>query len=218
MIICNRRIDLLAFAIFFVFYLFLLASPQVFGFEAHHIMFFMLLALAFTVYVWILRSTSNVCEFIESPYSGNVDGNIRYLILCGIDSFARGKMPTSTHGSMTMHPACQGFFVSDYDSKWKIFGRHEVIDRGQALRRKCARTVFYTDLGWSRGMKAARDYCDANALTYVERRLDVDLVMNMVAAEPDRADTRFRGESVHRRRVRKYAGQLRPNSRRCGLN
>jgi hypothetical protein len=29
--------------------------------------------------------------FVESPYSGDIDRNVRYLMLCGHDSFMRGR-------------------------------------------------------------------------------------------------------------------------------
>ena len=126
----------------------------------------------------VTTSKSKV-EFIESPYSGDVDGNVRYLMLCGLDSFARGFMPTSTHGSMTIHPACTTFFVSDYDPQWDIFSRNACIQRGNELRRLCIRTVFYTDRGWSRGMLAAQQYCENHNMPYEERTVDLDKIASI---------------------------------------
>lgn len=128
-----------------------------------------------------IKESNSKVEFIESPYSGDVDGNVRYLFLCGLDSFARGFMPTNTHGSMTIHPACTTYFVSDYDKQWDIFSRNACIQRGNELRRLCIRTVFYTDRGWSRGMLAARQYCEQHNMPYEERKVDVDKIASIKA-------------------------------------
>lgn len=125
-------------------------------------------------------SESNV-DFIESPYSGDIDWNLRYLAICGIDTMNRGRMPTSSHGSMTIHPACLHLFVKDDDEKWTVFGRDECIARANDLRRLCAKTVFYVDRGMSRGMKAALQYCKKNNLPYEKRRVDVEALANLNA-------------------------------------
>ena len=61
--------------------------------------------------------------FIESPYSGDVDRNLRYLMICGMDAFARGEMPVSTHSSMTTHPAAKHYYVSDYAKVGRVLAR-----------------------------------------------------------------------------------------------
>jgi len=112
--------------------------------------------------------------FLESPYSGDIDRNIRYLALCGFDSsLLHGECPYASHGWMTQHPRAKNYFVSDYDHKWDVLTRDEAIKRSQLMRHKLDMTVFYTDLGWSRGMLAAKEYCQENKLPYVERTLDV---------------------------------------------
>lgn len=42
------------------------------------------------------------------------------------------------------------------------------------MRRRCDRTVFYVDLGWSSGMRAAKAYCEEHKLPFEERRLNVN--------------------------------------------
>ena len=121
------------------------------------------------------------CVFLESPYSGDVDRNLRYLMLCGFDAFARGEMAVATHSSMTAHPCALHYFVSDYDKKWDVFSREEAIARGQVLRKRCDNTVFYQDLGWSRGMLSALEFCKANDLPFEIRNLDVDGVLSLRA-------------------------------------
>ncbi len=128
-----------------------------------------------------LQGFEGTMEFLETPYSGDVDRNLRYLMLCGFESFQRGAMPVATHSFMTAHPAALHFFVSDYAKEWDVFSREEAIERGTVLRRRCDRTVFYVDLGMSRGMTAAMQYCKANNLPFEVRKLDVDLVLAMKA-------------------------------------
>ena len=124
-----------------------------------------------------LQSETGTCVFIESRYSGDVQRHVRYLLLCNMDAVARGEMPVSTHGSMTMHPVALNYFVSDFDPKWDVFTRAQAISRGNVLRRLCEKTVFYVDLGMSRGMLEAKAYCEANKLPYEVRTLDVSRVL-----------------------------------------
>ena len=41
------------------------------------------------------------------------------------------------------------------------------------MRKRCDKTIFYTDRGWSTGMKFAKEYCIDNNLPYEERTVDV---------------------------------------------
>lgn len=118
------------------------------------------------------------CVFVESPYSGDVDRNLRYLMLCNIDAFARNEMATSSHSFMTTHPAAQQYFVSDYAPEWDIYTRDQAIHQAHVLRKRCDLTVFYVDLGWSSGMKVGKAYCDANNLPYDVRTVDMDRVLS----------------------------------------
>lgn len=118
-------------------------------------------------------STSVV--FLESPYSGNVDRNLRYAQLAIMDAaVVHGDSPTASHTQMTQHPRAKHFFVSDYDVKWDVLTRDSAIALSQALRHKCDKTVFYIDLGWSNGMNAAREYCVQNRLPFEVRTLQPD--------------------------------------------
>lgn len=110
---------------------------------------------------------------IESPYSGDIDRNIRYLALCGFDSgILHEECAYASHGWMTQHPRATNYFVSDYDAKWDVLRRDQAIAMSQRLRFRVDKTVFYTDLGWSTGMKAAKEYCEDHCLNYEERTLD----------------------------------------------
>jgi hypothetical protein len=105
---------------------------------------------------------------IESPYSGDLDRNVRYLGICMADAgVLYGECPYASHAYMTQHPRARGFFVS--------------IERSQWMWHRCDATVFYTDRGWSRGMTAARDYCLIHKLPYEERRVNVAKLSEKVA-------------------------------------
>ena len=56
--------------------------------------------------------------------------------------------------------------------------RERAIDMGQVLRLRCNETIFYEDMGWSSGMKAARKYCKKHQLAFQLRRLDSSLVLS----------------------------------------
>lgn len=112
---------------------------------------------------------------IESPYSGDIDRHIRYLALCGFDAAVlNDECYYASHGLMTQHPRAKNVFVSDYDKKWDILRRDQAIELSQRIRKRCDKTVFYTDLGWSYGMKMAKEYCQQHNLPFEERTLDVE--------------------------------------------
>lgn len=117
--------------------------------------------------------------FIESPYSGDIDRHVRYLMLCGFDSYQCGEMYCSSHSQMTQHPAKADYFVSDYKPEWDVFTRDEAIDRAHVLRNKCDKVVFYIDLGWSSGMKAGRQYCDDHDIPYEIRKVNKKNILNL---------------------------------------
>lgn len=132
--------------------------------------------------------------FCESPYSANaetgasIDRHLRYLNLVMSEmALVYGECPYASHAYMTQHPRSQGFFVTDYDSKWNILTRERAIAASQAIRHRCDRTVFYTDLGWSRGMTAAKAYCTAHGLPFDERQIDA----KRLAAECPRLTEEF---------------------------
>lgn len=111
---------------------------------------------------------------IETPYSGDIDRNVRYLALCNNEAaLLYDECPYASHGLMTQHPRAEDFFVSDYEEKWNVLTRDSAIEMSQRIRKRCDKTVFYTDLGWSRGMEAAKQYCIDNQLPFEERKLDI---------------------------------------------
>ena len=85
---------------------------------------------------------------IESPYHGNVERNLRYLRVCLRDSLLRGEAPFASHGLYT-----QPGVLDDHDQEQRRMG----IEAGFSWWADADSIVFYTDIGWSRGMTAAHD-------------------------------------------------------------
>ena len=65
--------------------------------------------------------------------------------------------------------------------KVDVLTRDQAIERSQRMRSRCDITVFYTDMGWSSGMKAAKKYCIDNDMNYEERTLDVKSLANLIS-------------------------------------
>ena len=84
---------------------------------------------------------------IESPYAGDIERNLRYLRACMKDALARGEAPYASHALYT-----QPGVLDDNDAAERRLG----IDAGFEWWLTAERIVFYTDLGWSNGMQAAR--------------------------------------------------------------
>jgi hypothetical protein len=119
--------------------------------------------------------------FLESPYSGNIDTNTRYASACAIEcAVVRDELAYASHLQMTQHPRAKNVFVSDYDDKWDTLTRDQAIKMSQRMRERCDMTVFYVDLGWSKGMIEAREYCVANQLSFDVRKISVKLLSSQV--------------------------------------
>lgn len=85
---------------------------------------------------------------VESPYAGDTIKNIEYLCAAMSDCFARGEAPYASHGLYTREGV-----LDDTIPEERALG----IEAGLLWARNGAASVFYTDLGWSRGMKAAEE-------------------------------------------------------------
>jgi hypothetical protein len=85
-----------------------------------------------------------ICVIIESPYAGEVAENAHYLWDCLRDSFKRGEAPFASHG---IYPSV----LNDHDPEERKMG----LLAGYAWWPAAERIIFYTDRGWSEGMKAA---------------------------------------------------------------
>ena len=81
--------------------------------------------------------------YLESPYAGNVEKNIKYARLCMKDSLDRGEYPFASHLLYT-----QENILNDNDPVERTLG----IEAGFSFAKLCSKTVIYVDLGISNGM------------------------------------------------------------------
>ena len=81
--------------------------------------------------------------YLESPYAGDVERNIKYARLCMKDSIDRGEYPFASHLLYT-----QENILDDNDPVERTLG----IVAGFAFAKLCSKTVIYADLGISNGM------------------------------------------------------------------
>ena len=81
--------------------------------------------------------------YLESPYAGDVEKNIKYARLCMKDSLDRGEYPFASHLLYT-----QENILNDNDPVERTLG----IVSGFAFAKLCSKTVLYADLGISNGM------------------------------------------------------------------
>lgn len=94
---------------------------------------------------------------LETPYAGDVEGNVQYARTCLLDCLARGEAPIASH---LLYPQ-----VLDDEVPME---REAGIAAGMAWAQRADRAVFYLNRGWSAGMLAALDY-------YVEEGIPVTL-------------------------------------------
>jgi len=97
---------------------------------------------------------------IESPYAGNPKRNLLYLDYCIRDCLAMDESPYASHLMLTTA-------LDDNDPNHRALG----IAAGLEWRMRADDRIFYTDLGWSRGMVAARNLYDKEGLLYTRRYL-----------------------------------------------
>jgi hypothetical protein len=99
---------------------------------------------------------------VESPFAGDVERNLAYVRACMADCLKRGEAPYASHALYT-----QPGVLNDNDPAERKLG----IEAGFAWREAAERTVFYVDLGWSRGMKQGHEDCVMKGRPFETRRL-----------------------------------------------
>lgn len=99
---------------------------------------------------------------IESPYAGDVEANVAYARRAVRDSLNRGEYPIASHLLYTQ-PGILDDAIPEQ--------RHLGIAAGLAWRAVADRAVFYTDRGWSSGMKTARALYRAEGFSFEEREI-----------------------------------------------
>lgn len=98
---------------------------------------------------------------IESPYAGDVVGNLAYLNRCIRECALRGDSPYASHLMLTTA-------LDDNEPDERALG----IELGLAFRRAVDMRIFYINLGWSHGMLAAVSLYRRERLPYEVRRID----------------------------------------------
>ncbi len=85
-----------------------------------------------------------ILVFLESPYTGDTERNIRYARACMRDCLRRNESPFASHLLYT-----QEGVLDDTDPENRELGIAAAMDWAA----KANKTVVYTDLGISQGMK-----------------------------------------------------------------
>jgi hypothetical protein len=99
---------------------------------------------------------------IESPYAGDVERNLEYARRAMRDCILHDEAPYASHLLYT-----QPGILNDNDPTERALG----IFLGFAWRDLADSVIFYTDYGWSSGMKAARDALTYEKRTWEERQI-----------------------------------------------
>lgn len=97
---------------------------------------------------------------VESPFKGDRKRNKAYLESCLRDCIDRHESPYASHKMLT---DC----LDDDTPEERFIG----IEAGFAWKSVADLHVFYTDLGFSGGMKKSLDICVHSNLPYVMRTL-----------------------------------------------
>jgi hypothetical protein len=92
---------------------------------------------------------------LESPYAGDVEGNVAYARAALRDCLERGEAPIASHLLYTQ----PGVLRDDVpeEREWGIAAGLAWSDTFV-----CEAAVFYVDRGWSNGMKAAKKHHEEN--------------------------------------------------------
>lgn len=96
---------------------------------------------------------------IESPYSGDIESNVKYAYDCVRDSYLRGELPFAPHllwTKISINDEDNGKdHYSDNNHKHNVNSREHALQGCRVMRCKLGHVVFYLDRGWSSGMKRA---------------------------------------------------------------
>ena len=90
------------------------------------------------------RARKMTLVVIESPYAGDIETNVKFARACMRDSLSMGEAPIASHLLYTQ----EGILRDDVPEE-----RNWGIEAGLAWGRKSSKTVVYTNLGITEGMK-----------------------------------------------------------------
>jgi hypothetical protein len=99
---------------------------------------------------------------IESPFAGDVARNLAYVRACMADCLQRGEAPYASHALYT-----QPGVLDDLKPEERKLG----IEAGFEWRAAAELTVFYVDLGWSKGMTLGLEDCQLKGKPFERREL-----------------------------------------------
>lgn len=94
---------------------------------------------------------------VESPYAGDVEGNVAYARACLADCLRRGEAPLASH---LLYPQVLDDLLPAERAKG--------IAAGLAWAQRADAGIFYIDRGISKGMEAA-------AAFYADRRMHTEI-------------------------------------------
>ena len=97
---------------------------------------------------------------LESPFAGDIERNIEFARKCMRDCILRGEAPIASHLLYTQ----DGILNDDIEIE-----RSLGIAMGLTWAKEADYAVFYTDNGWSSGMKDAKEFYTRIGMTCVER-------------------------------------------------
>ncbi len=103
--------------------------------------------------------------YLETPYAGDIQLNVRYARECMKDCLDRGEFPFASHLLYT-----QPHILRDEIPEQRKLG----ISAGFAWAKKASTSVFYTDLGITKGMLAGIDAAVKANRKIVARTLTAD--------------------------------------------
>ncbi len=92
-----------------------------------------------------------ILVILESPYAGDVARNEAYARACMADCLSRGEAPFASHLLYTQPNVLDDTIPAE---------RRKGMDAGFAWRHAVRKTVVYTDLGISDGMRAGIAHAD----------------------------------------------------------
>lgn len=99
---------------------------------------------------------------IESPYAGNIEQNEQYARKAMKDCLLKGEAPYASHLLYT-----QSGVLDDTDKEQRKLG----IEAGLCWGKMASKTVVYTDLGISEGMKQGIERAEKEGRTIEYRSL-----------------------------------------------
>jgi len=100
---------------------------------------------------------------LETPFAGDVGGNLKFARECMHDMLIRGEAPYASHLLYT-----QPNVLDDNVPEERELGIYAGFSWKHLPE---VHTVFYLDKGMSNGMQLAKDYCIENGMSFEERYL-----------------------------------------------